>query len=331
MRTTLVSPSAATGEELRAWHALALAVARADHPADPEPSFGATRAALLPGSDLARDTWLAWDGPRAAGSLSIVWYGDENAHLAKVDVQVHPDLRRTGLATRLLRQATILARGRGCTAAVGYAAAGTPGAAFAAAMGASVAGHVNRSVLCTAEIDSAEMARFAAGAATQTRGYSLVRWADACPDDLMDALAGVLAGMNDAPTGEVDLRPIRHDHDRIRRTERAARLRGERPFVLAARCDDTGELAGITCVFTRPDQSRADQGDTTVAAAHRGRGLGIWTKAAMLTWLATEAPHVTEFQTFNSVTNTYMIAVNARLGYRVADRWEHLQMSLADQ
>jgi mycothiol synthase len=167
-----------------------------------------------------------------------------------------------------------------------------------------------------------------AAAAGAGPGFTTLRWADRRPDDLLGSYAVALAGMNDAPTGGVDWRPVRPDPDRARRRESAHLRQGLRRFVVAARHDATGTVAGLTEVFVHPDRPRAEQGATTVLPAHRGHGLGLRLKADMVCWLAAEQPHVTGYETFTALDNPWMRAVNARLGHRPDGRWPQWQLTL---
>ncbi|MEO6015173.1 MAG: GNAT family N-acetyltransferase [Devosia sp.] len=53
----------------------------------------------------------AFEGDRLVGFVNIAWDGGVHAFL--LDTAVHPDFRRQGIATRLVKQATALARDRG--------------------------------------------------------------------------------------------------------------------------------------------------------------------------------------------------------------------------
>jgi RimJ/RimL family protein N-acetyltransferase len=51
-------------------------------------------------------------------------------------------------------------------------------------------------------------------------------------------------------------------------------------------------------------------------AAHRGHGLGVAMKAAMMRWLLADCPELERVITTTAAANTYMINVNLALGYR---------------
>jgi hypothetical protein len=77
-------------------------------------------------------------------------------------------------------------------------------------------------------------------------------------------------------------------------------------------------LAGHTVVGVDVERPwYASQFDTSVVRAHRGNRLGLLLKIGMIRWLATEEPQVRILDTDNAASNSYMIAVNDLIGYRV--------------
>jgi hypothetical protein len=68
------------------------------------------------------------------------------------------------------------------------------------------------------------------------------------------------------------------------------------------------------------DPGVAHQEDTTVVGAHRGHRLGVLLKLEMLRWIAQDRPEVRATETWNSVQNHHMLAVNEALGTTVLAR-----------
>ena len=61
---------------------------------------------------------------------------------------------------------------------------------------------------------------------------------------------------------------------------------------------------------------------------HRGHGLGLWLKAAMVRRLPAEHPAFTEVETDNAEDNVHMLAVNRALGFRPYRRTREFQLDL---
>ena len=61
---------------------------------------------------------------------------------------------------------------------------------------------------------------------------------------------------------------------------------------------------------------------------HRGHRLGMALKAANLLWLREREPGVKRIVTWNADSNSHMIEINERLGFRPLDRWHEWQLHL---
>jgi RimJ/RimL family protein N-acetyltransferase len=189
-------------------------------------------------------------------------------------------------------------------------------------MGAEHAQTLLRSVQRLDRIDPRRLGRLVERAAQAAPQYSLVRWTGHCPDDLLDAYAHTKAGMLDAPVSDdLDFEPPRARPDVLRGCEELYERLGLTEYVLCARHNETGELAGTTQVWI-VGGIRADQGDTTVLRAHRGHRLGFLLKASMVLWLAEQEPELHEIQTWNDPDNEPMLRVNQQLLYRPSELWD---------
>jgi RimJ/RimL family protein N-acetyltransferase len=105
--------------------------------------------------------------------------------------------------------------------------------------------------------------------------------------------------------------------ERIRETERGLAADGAQERMVVAVDADTGHVVGVTGVLRYPHrQEFVYQNDTSVLAEHRGHGLGLAMKAAMMRWITADWPEVERVYTTTAVTNTYMIKVNHALGYQ---------------
>ena len=104
--------------------------------------------------------------------------------------------------------------------------------------------------------------------------------------------------------------PAQHDATALA----ALRVGGTRFF--AALADDA--VVAVTAI-KREDDERAETDFTSVARGHRRRGLAEAVKAASVLALAAEGARV--FGTGGAEENAASLAMNARLGYAVTERW----------
>jgi len=302
----------ATDAEIDEYHELRCAVYRVDIPELPAPARSETAARLAqPQLFLGeRLIWFARLGGRLAGAalVNLPVDGDENT--AVVHVLVHPDLRRQGIGTRLLHTVTPTLRDRGRTAVQGYdVTKGGAGDQWAKALGFRGMYSTLVQVLRFAEV---ERGRWDVAV---PEGYRLVRWIGVAPDDIVESYATALTALGDAPTGDSGLTLSEWSVDRVRRLEADYAEHGiERRIVLAVTAE--GQAAGVTELERRPlNPERLAQGATTVLATHRGHGLGLAMKAAMLRWFTADYDGLADVTTYTGAANVHMVEVNHRLGY----------------
>ena len=135
-----------------------------------------------------------------------------------------------------------------------------------------------------------------------------LRVAEAGPD--ADAgIAGLEAAVRDDYPGGPATAPALHDAAALA----ALRAEGTRFFVAT----DGDEVVAVTAI--RRDGERAETDFTAVARSHRRRGLAEAVKAASVLALAAEGVRV--FGTGGADENAASLAMNARLGYAVTERW----------
>ncbi|MFK5635728.1 MULTISPECIES: GNAT family N-acetyltransferase [unclassified Ornithinimicrobium] len=274
--------------------------------------------------------WLGLQDGAVVGSAGL-WVGHyDNLDAAWLDLCVHPEHRRHGHGTRLLAHLQAQARAAGRTVVGVDAWEHDAARAFAArsgyeqrSVGVSRRQHLAR--LPEGWEEAVELAR-----TTHAAAYELVRVAGALPEELLEPVAVLWHGINDAPTDDLILEDEAFPPERVRGYEEA-QLAGQRLYHLVARHRSSGELGGHTIVAV--DEGRphlADQHDTTVAPTHRGNRLGLVLKGEMLRWLRDVEPQVEEISTWNAESNAHMIAVNEQLGYEVLGRALSFQTVLID-
>ncbi|HST65973.1 MAG TPA: GNAT family N-acetyltransferase, partial [Mycobacteriales bacterium] len=236
----------------------------------------------------------------------------DNLRMGQAEIQVHPDARRRGVGTALLREIATELAADDRTILLAEVDAGGPGDEFARVAGGRVVETDRLSLLRLADVDWADVE---AAAAAPHPGYRLVPVTGRVPDDLIGSYAKAKAAMNDAPHGAMDLEAFTFDEQRVRAEEASQLRRGEVRVTFAVH-EAGGEVAGFTETGVGRAPERAHQLDTAVVPAHRGAGLGLWIKSEMLLRLRADRPDVTEVLTGNATSNRHMLAINDRLGFR---------------
>jgi RimJ/RimL family protein N-acetyltransferase len=303
----------------------------ADDPHGPAMSERVFSVWFAEGWSGERMQWLvARDADRVGGYCSIELPRQNNRHLANLSLSVAVGQRRRGLGTELLRRAAGLARDDGRTVLAGIARVGTDGDAFAAARGARSGLVEVMRVLDLDAIPPGHLAGLRAEAEAASAGYSVLSWGSVTPEEHIEQAAKVSAVIADAPRSPAE-QASSFDPERIRNDERRSLGRGVRRHTVVARCDRTGELAGLTRMSVDAGSPTWGlQRITVVAGPHRGHRLGLLIKLAMLDRLARDEPAVRRISTDNADTNAHMTAINDLLGYRPVDEWRFWELDVAD-
>lgn len=276
---------------------------------------------------------LAWslDGRLLATCLLEVEDRADNRRLAWIEASTAPDVRRRGLGTEVVVRLLPAALAEGRTLLMGGAPEGRPGAAFASALGLAVGQREHSNRARTVEMPVEVLRTWVAAAATEAAGYSLEAVDGPFPEELLAPYAALALIMNDAPIDDLELEDFRYTADELRSGQQAAERRGAIRWTVVARHDATDELVGLTeLLIPRHDRWLAEQGDTGVAAAHRGHGLGRWLKATNALRLLEEHPEVEAIQTWNASTNPHMLAINHAMGFRAETVQELVQGDIAE-
>ncbi|MEO3774684.1 GNAT family N-acetyltransferase [Micromonospora sp. B9E7] len=323
-------PRTASSAEIASLLATLNAVLAADLPQDPpwrETSLREYLAEVMPGE--RRISWIAQaeptspDDPGAVlGQVHVLLLGD----IGVLEVLVHPSARRSGLGRDLVLRAARRVYQEGFQS-IGVEVVGdTPAVAFYESLGFTREYVETRSVLDLTGVDWAELAEMATGIGA---GYHLEFFPGGPPDDLIEAYARAKAEVRDVDDGE--LRPSSYDPERLRDSLDTLHRRGMKPYIVLARHEQSGEVAGLTeVVVPAQHPTRADQYDTIVAQDHRGYGIDRAIKARMLLELRSAEPELIEVQTWNAQANEAMLKVNAELGYRSDRDWCEYSVDVAE-
>ncbi|MFF4889648.1 GNAT family N-acetyltransferase [Micromonospora chersina] len=280
----------------------------------------------MPGVDTR--WWVARLDGATVGWLRMHLHTLDNTDNASVELVVDPAHRRRGVGRALHEHGLRLLRERGGKRLVGSTVSPLPGeegrelpgAAFAAAVGATPALADVRRRLDVTALDRPRLAGLLAGARTAAAGYRTVRWGQHTPEEYVADVA-YLEGrlLVDAPLGDLAWEQEKVDAERIRGTERALDARGVRRYHVGAVHEASGRLVAWSMVSLAANTTwHAWQQITIVDPAHRGHRLGLLTKIENLDHTLAHEPELRVIDTFNAATNTHMIAINEQLGYRPA-------------
>ncbi|GLZ79414.1 hypothetical protein Afil01_42210 [Actinorhabdospora filicis] len=253
--------------------------------------------------------WFATREDRLLGYAKVSPLTGTNAAIVSVMVRVHPDHRRSGVGTALLRAVSPCLGDGGRTTVLGSADEGSAGAAWAMAHGFEVTDGTSRQLLNVAETGRRLWD------VAPVPGFSLRAWTGEAPDDLLAEYAKARDAIHDRPKGASYDAP-RWTADGIREDERTLREQGVEQWVTVAVAEHTGEVAGLTVLeFKAARPEIAYQRDTAVVPHHRGKRLGLWVKAAMLRRVTADRPGLTRVTTLVSTENVHMARINRELGF----------------
>lgn len=253
----------------------------------------------------------------------------DNPHLALGFCSVHPNVRRRGIGTQLLRAQAAYCRDQERSLLLTFCHGGTAGEDLLLEYGFEVAQPMAQRRLYPQRVDYDQIQLLADDAAGKAGDYELIRLDGPAPDEWLPGLVSLFEAMNDAPQDDMDTTPDVYPVERLRAYDAAMSHRRQHLYRLIARHLPTGEWAGHTIVCVdEHSPGMAMQEDTTVIEAHRGHRLGMWLKATMLLWLREEQPGLETIDTWNAESNGHMIAVNDELGCVVNSRGTALQLHL---
>lgn len=317
-------PAWADQSELEECHRLHVVIGPeyTGEPAPPYDRFVAGLRTEQPGLGSAT-RWAAYADGRMVGFATARFPDQENGDLAMVHVTVHPDHRRRGLGTEMLRAVLPALHGRSAVEAWTVPQGGS-GDAWATHLGF-------RSVFVTL------LQRLAVHDVAPTTwdvpepgGYHTVAWTDAAPDRYVASFADARTAIQDSPQGDYGMRTPEWTVDRVREVERVRAEQGVGQLVVAAVRDRDDRVAGFTELELRTRGDLAVQADTAVLAADRGHGLGRCVKARLARWLRADHPGVRTVLTSTASSNAHMIRVNHQIGFTDVRTTLVLNTPLAD-
>ncbi|AUG75163.1 GNAT family N-acetyltransferase [Kitasatospora sp. MMS16-BH015] len=321
-------PAGAGERELVEYHTMRAAAVLVDWPEDPPLTYDSAigRLQAPPLEDGVCRYWAGYLAGRLVGTAKLGLPDGSNAAVARVEVHVHPELRRQGIGTGLLRTVLGAVRESGRETVVGLPM--KPEAA-AASWAARHGFEVTQRMVMQALLVAATPARM--WEVQVAAGYRLADWSGATPEELVDSYAVARQAIEDAPRGRSSFRATAWTAERVREADRELAGNGVEQRVVVAVEQSTGAVVGTHVVHLLP--YRREFGfvyDTSVVAAHRGHGLGRAMKAAMMRHLTVERPELSRVLTSTAAVNTHMISVNHTLGYETVRMMELVEARTAD-
>ena len=270
--------------------------------------------------------WLALEGDKLLGYASSFHAHRENTDSAQLSGTVSVPERRRGVGRALFDAAAGHAGEHGRTRLSSGAFEGSDGQRALAAFGLE---HVHTYAINRLDLYSSPRERWQRlydGAAGAAADYELVRLVGRTPDDRVDDVVALFDAIKDAPQTDPDAEPDRWHADRVRGYDEAMAARRQTVYRVLARHRRTGAWAGHTVLCVDEfDPSVGHQEDTSVVRDHRGHRLGVLLKADMLRWITDERPEMAATETWNSVENHHMLAVNELLGTFPAARYASMR------
>ncbi|MFF3511664.1 GNAT family N-acetyltransferase [Streptomyces sp. NPDC002573] len=280
------------------------------------------------GPSSHRLVWLASDiaGVPVGSAFLRVFTRAGQDHLAGLELHVHPDepLGDTGL--RLLNAAMAAACEHGRRRVITHVEAGSATETLLAARGFRTVLTLTSARLTLADADIAALT----GIVEEPHpGYRLASWDGMVPDALADTFVASRRAMNDTPSGGVDFHAVPWDLERVRAAVAAAEKRGDVLHTVAAVSETDGAIAGYTeLAVPGTGEGDAQHYGTAVLPEHRGRGLGLWMKAASVRHARERYPHLDGLLTDTADNNAHIRPINDALGYEATHTTYQYQCDL---
>jgi len=263
----------------------------------------------------------AYDGERLVGSGVLMWSETDNLDKAYVFPMVDPPARGRGVGSALT-EAMVDRCGRmgrtTITSNAAYAGPESDDAApvrFARRHGFRVSStEIQRELRLP--VGDAILDEVDAEGVDHRAGYSVETFVDELPDELLASYCDLVNQLIvDAPSGDVDYEANTQTPQSMREHIALQREIGRRVYRSLAVRD--GRAVAQSDLALQTEGDTAVQWGTYVHRDHRGHRLGAAVKVANLRAVQRERPDITRIDTSNDETNSWMVAINERLGFEI--------------
>jgi GNAT superfamily N-acetyltransferase len=250
----------------------------------------------------------------------------DNTEKCSVQVRVDPDHWDRGHGSAMLRHLLAIAEAEGRSEVIAEAKVPIdevethPNSRFYTTQG-FVHANVELVRYLDLPVDDTTVQGWLDQAAEKHPGYRLETFRDVVPEELQPGLFELWGQLAvDAPTGEVDFEPEVMTSERYVEQQATTKAMGRTMLeTLAIAPDGTVAAQSTLSVPVDPDDSTVWQWGTYVHREHRGRRLGLATKAQNLRELQARFPGKQRVVTQNGETNDHMVAINLLMGFELVE------------
>lgn len=157
-------------------------------------------------------------------------------------------------------------------------------------------------------------------AAERHHGYALETYVNDVPDELVPSLCVLLGQLGvDAPTGAVDWEEEVVTPELFQESRTSLVASGRTIYETLAVTPDRVVAAQTTMSVPPPGRTDVSQWGTFVHREHRGRRLGLATKAVNLRAMQHAHPEMRRVVTQNAETNDHMVSINELMGFAAVE------------
>jgi mycothiol synthase len=277
--------------------------------------------------------WAAWtvgDTQVVARAAICIDRSGDNRHMADFEIAVVPEMRRRGIAKRLLGPIAEVARKENRQLLLVTTDSDIPaGRRFAKRLRARE-GLVSQ----TNQLDIDDLAwdvvsKWLQRGRKQAGEFEIGLWEGPYPPEHAESMVAMKEIINTAPTDLLEFEEFKWTVEQLRQEELALAQEGVERWTIYVRHLGTGDFAGFTEVFWKPHHPESmEQGYTVVATGYRNRGLAQWLKAEMLQRVTETRPMIKRIRTGNADSNAPMIRINRKLGFKLCKSWTTWQLEL---
>lgn len=293
-------------------------------PQDPLPSREKRRRYMTSDHELWEIHWWRAYAPGDSRFVALggSWFEsaqspshEANRHVVYIDLYVDTRHRRQRIGLEFLKAVLSQARAQGKSLIRVESAENGTGVPFCHRLGGKVVAerHLNR--LYLADVDWALMEKWRREGARRAEGVTIERFEDMPDRDIEQFCQLYTEVANQAPTGDLPGDLIVTPEQR-RKDEQELKRNGYEWHTMISREPD-GTVSGLTEMFNaQAEPHQLEQELTGVRVDYRGRGVGKWLKAEMLSFAAAKYPEARFINTGNADGNAPMVSINERMGFR---------------